>query len=103
MTVKVPDGFVAQAVEVKIGQSIVEQITDEIGIYAFEGARRVRLNQEHSGEWIESLTADALLRREPPVATIRLNRPERTEFQVELRNSDKPPIERIVLIGEWTR
>jgi hypothetical protein len=103
MTVKVPNGFVAQAVEVEFGQSIVERITDEIGIYAFEGAQRVRLNQDHSGEWIESLAADALLRRESPVATIRLNRPERTEFQVELRNSDKPPIERIVLIGEWFR
>jgi hypothetical protein len=101
VTVKVPAGFAAQSVEVRFRPSIVERIPDRIEIYTFEGTRRVNLNQDRSGEWIESLAADALLRREAPVAMIRLNRPVRGEFQVEFRNSAKPPTERIVLIGEW--
>jgi hypothetical protein len=102
LTVHVPRGFVARIVEVHFGQSIIQRIPEEIGMYAFEGARRVRLNRDHAGEWIESLAADALLRRESPVATIELSRPVRTEFQVEFRNSARPPTERIVLIGEWS-
>jgi hypothetical protein len=101
VTVEVPGGFVAHAVEVQFGQSIVQRIPDEIAIYAFDGALRVRLNQDDAGEWIESLAADALLHRESPVAAIALQRPVRGEFQVQFRNSAKPPIERMVLIGEW--
>ncbi len=102
VTVRLPKGFAAQIVEVKFGQSIVQRIPDEIGIYASEGSARVRLNREHAGEWIESLAADALVHRESPVAAIELNRPVRNELQIEFRNSDRPPIERIVLIGEWS-
>jgi hypothetical protein len=101
VTVDVPGGFAAQTVEVQFGQSIVQRIPDEIAIYAFDGPSRVRVNQDRAGEWIESLAADALLRRESPVAMVRLSRPVRGKFQVAFRNSTKPPIERIVLIGEW--
>jgi hypothetical protein len=100
VTVDVPGGFAAQTVEVQFGPSIVQRIPDEIAVYAFDGARRVRLNQDHAGEWIESLAADALLRRESPVAMVKLSRPVRGTFQMAFRNSTKPPIERIVLIGE---
>ena len=42
------------------------------GIVAVGGdGTAARLNDGDSGEWIESLAADALLRRESPVATIR--------------------------------
>ena len=98
-TVTVPGGFAAQTVAVQFGQSIVQRIPDEIAVYAFDGARKVRLNQDHAGEWIESLAADALLRRESPVAMVKLSRPVRGTFQMAFRNSTKPPIERIVLIG----
>jgi hypothetical protein len=102
VSVDLPKGFAAQIVEVRFGQSIVQPMPDEIVIYASEGSERVRLNRAHAGEWIESLTADALLRRESPVAAIELKRPVRRELQIEFRNSDRPPIERIVLIGEWS-
>ena len=102
VTVKVPKGFAAQIVEVRFRPSIVERIPDQIGIYAFEGTRRVRLNQDRSGEWIESLAADALLQRKSPVAMIELSRPVRNEFHMEFRNSAKPPTERIVLFGAWS-
>jgi hypothetical protein len=100
VTVDVPGGFAAQTVEVQFGQSIVQRIPDEIAVYAFDGASRVRLNQDHAGEWIESLAADALMRRESPVAMVKLSRPVRGTFQMAFRNSTKPPLERIVLIGE---
>ena len=81
---------------------MINQTPDEIGVYAFDGTRGVRLNQDRSGEWIESLAADALVRRTSPVATVTLNRTA-GELQVEFRHSENPPIERIVLIGESTR
>jgi hypothetical protein len=102
VTVKIPKGFAAQLVEVRFRPSIVERIPDQIGIYAFEDSRRMRLNQDRSGEWIASLAADALLQRKSPAAMIKLRRPVRDEFQMEFTNSAKPPTERIVLFGAWT-
>jgi len=102
VNVKVPHGFTAAALEVSFRQSVIDQTPDEIGVYAFDGTRGVRLNQDHSGEWIESLAADALVRRASPVATVTLNRTA-GDLQVEFRHSENPPIERIVLIGGSTR
>lgn len=102
-TVTVPNGFSAMGVEIAFGQSVVGRIPASIGVYAFDSGGRVRLNQGDSGEWIESLAADALLRRRSPVATIRLKGPEQRELQVEFDKSAAPPIERIALCGEWTR
>jgi hypothetical protein len=101
LSVAVPRGFAAQIVEVTFGQSIVQRLPDAIAIYTRQGSENVRLNRERAGEWIESLAADALLRRESPVATIELSRPVRTDLQLEFRNTDRPPIERVVLIGGW--
>ena len=70
VNVKVPHGFTAAALEVSFRQSVINQTPDEIGVYAFDGTRGIRLNQDHSGEWIESLAADALVRRASPVATV---------------------------------
>ena len=89
--------------EISFGQPVIEQIPESIEVYALEGASRVRLNEDHSGEWLESLAADALVRHRSPVTTIKLSGPLRGEFQVEFRKSEKPPIERISLCGEWTR
>jgi hypothetical protein len=101
VTVSVPAGFVVRIVEVRFAPSVIQRIPEEIAVYAVEGTQKVKLNRDHAGEWIESLAADALLRRESPVATIELSRPVRAELQVEFRNSAGPPTERIVLIGEW--
>jgi hypothetical protein len=38
----VPRGFAAQSVEVQFGQSVVQRMPEEIGIYAFEGLQRTR-------------------------------------------------------------
>lgn len=120
VTVAVPQGLSVKALEVSFRQSLVEQMPGSIGVYAFQGTNRVRLNQDHSGEWIESLTADALLRRKSPVAMVRLTGPQSRELQVEFRKSDRqpntdqsayadwwflslPPIQRIALCGQWTR
>ena len=120
LTVTVPNGFVAKQVEVAFRPSLVEQIPESIDVYALEGPGRVRLNQDHSGEWIESLAADALLGRHSPLATIRLDGSEHRKLLIEFRkaarqrNTDQntyanwwhlslPPLGRIELCGEWTR
>ena len=120
LTMPVPKGFRVRRVEIAFRQSAVEQIPESIDVYAIEGAGRVRLNQDHSGEWIESLAAAALVRRESPVATIGLSGAEHRALQIELRKAERqrnteqstyanwwhlslPPVERIGLCGEWTR
>jgi hypothetical protein len=102
VTVAAPKGFRIRRMEFSFRQSVVDRIPDSIGVYALEGTRRIRLNDGQSGEWIESLAANALVRRRLPVATIRLSEPESRPLEVDFRNSLKPPIERLGLCGEWT-
>jgi hypothetical protein len=114
----VPNGFRARRLEVAFRSSLVEQMPESIGVYAREGASRVRLNQDQSGDWIESLTADALLQRRPPLATIRVNDSARRELEIEFRKAARqndtdqstyaewwhlslPPVDRIGLCGDW--
>jgi len=103
MDVGVAPGFLTSAVEIQFAPSVLRSIPDEISISVVDGNRRIRVNRDHAGEWIESLAADALVRRESPQATIALNAPVRDRFQIECRNSATPPIERIRLIGSWRR
>ena len=103
LNVTVPSGFVATSVEVSFGQPAVELVPESVDVYTRRGGSRVRLNQDHSGEWLASLAADAYVRHSSAVATIQLNEPQRGEFELEFRKSQKPPVERITLCGEWTR
>jgi hypothetical protein len=103
LTLTVPAGFRVRRVEFAFGRPVVEKIPESIEIYALEGTRRVRLNEHRSGDWLESLAADAFVRHESAVATIKLTGPQPRELHVEFRTSNTTPIERIGLCGEWTR
>jgi hypothetical protein len=95
-----PAGLSVRRLEIHFRQTAVALVPVAVDVYGIERAARVRLNEGRSGEWLESLAADALVRRESPVAIVRLVRPATGELELECRNSTDPPIERIVLIGE---
>jgi hypothetical protein len=101
VTIRVPERFLVKKVEVAFFQSVVERMPESIEVYALDGGGNLRVNQDRSGEWIESLAADALLHRRSPVATISLIGPQSGTLQVVFRKSDKPPLDRIGLCGEW--
>jgi hypothetical protein len=100
--ITVPGGFSARGVEIHFKQTAVPLVPAAVDVYAVDGTARVRVNEGLSGQWLESLAADALVRRESPVATVRLLRPATGELELECRNSADPPIERVVLIGART-
>jgi hypothetical protein len=91
--------FTASAVELHFAASVVDPIPPEVIVFATEGGVRVRVNDGESGRWLESLAADALLRRQSPVATIRLARPTTGELQLDLGPARMPPLDRIILVG----
>jgi len=99
VTVKTPAGFSVAQVEVQFQATPVARVPASIDVYEIDAAAHVRLNEGQSGQWLESLAADALVRREPPVAMIRLAHPTTGGLELECRGSADPPIERIVLIG----
>ena len=98
--VTAPAGFSVRRVEIHFRQTAVPLVPVAVDVYGAEGTGRARLNEGLSGQWLESLAADALVRRESPVATVRLLRPATGELELEWINATDPPIERIVLIGE---
>lgn len=105
-SVTAPSGFSVRRVEIQFGQTAVPLVPTAIDVYGVDGvdgAARVRLNEGLSGQWLQSLAADALVRRESPVATVRLVRPATGVIEMECTNSTDPPIERIVLIGDRLR
>ena len=73
--VKTPAGFSVAQVEVHFQATPVARVPASIDVYGIDAAPRIRLNEGQSGQWLESLAADALVRRELPVATIRLAHP----------------------------
>lgn len=102
MTLKVPQGFVALAVEVHFALSavVVDQMPTSIDVWSTPGnGDRIRVNAGQSGQWLESLAADALLHRKAPVATIRLSGPQTHDLQLERRGDGKAPIASVTLIG----
>jgi hypothetical protein len=99
LAVKTPAGFSVAQVEVHFQPTPVARVPSSLDIYGIDAAPRVRLNEGQSGQWLESLAADALVQRQAPVATIRLAQPARGDLELECRTSVDPPIERIVLIG----
>lgn len=93
---------VASAVELtfSLDDIVMGEIPPEIAIYGGNGVDRVRLNQGDSGRWLESLAADALLHRQPPVITVRLPSPTAMPIFVDL-GSGSAPIARIVVRGRF--
>jgi hypothetical protein len=98
--VRIPEGRRAEGVEVVFEPSIVDRIPTDIDVFAAEGDRRIRLNHDRAGTWIESLGAAALLRRDRPVAMVQFSRPVGGELELVFRNTPKPPIARLALILE---
>ena len=103
VTVTAPAGFAVRRMEVAFRPSATEQMPDSIAVYSSDGGNRVRLNQNRSGDWVQSLAADALVRRRSPVATISLGPSTRQEFEVAFQKSYTPPLDGIALCGEWIR
>ncbi len=99
LAVATPPRFQASAVDIHFAASVVYPIPPEVIVFVTEGGVRGRANDGESGRWLESLAAIALLRRESPVATVRLARPTTGELQLDLGASRLPPLERIVLVG----
>jgi hypothetical protein len=95
-----PAGFRVAAVEIHFQPTPGAPVPASVDVYAIDDTRRVRLNDGQSGEWLKSLAADALVRRQSPIATVTLVRPAAGELEIECRNSADPPIKRIVLIGD---
>jgi hypothetical protein len=103
LRVKVPAGFRVAQVEIHFQPTPVAAVPASVDVYGIEMAQRVRLNDGLAGQWLKSLAADALVRRELPVATIRLARPASGDLELETSGTVDPPIERIVLIGSSMR
>jgi hypothetical protein len=101
IVVRIPERFHVKAVEFQFGPSLVHLIPAEIRLNAFDGTAGATINRGRAGEWMESLAADALLRRTSPVATIPVIATESRDFLVEFRPSQPPLIERIILLGNW--
>jgi len=101
--VKTPAGFAVAQVEIHFQATPVARVPASIDIYGIEATNRVRLNEGQSGQWLESLAADALVQRKAAIATIRLTQPASGDLELECRSSVDPPIERIVLIGNRFR
>jgi hypothetical protein len=78
----------------------VAAVPPAIDVYAIDRNQREKLNDGLSGQWLESLAADALVRREMPVATITLVHPVTGQLELESQGKMPPPVERIVLVGE---
>ena len=70
--VTTPAGLSVRRVEIHFRQTAVPLVPVAVDVYGVEGTARARLNEGLSGQWLESLAADALVRRESPVATVRL-------------------------------
>jgi hypothetical protein len=100
LILKAPEGFVIHRVEVHFSPTAVAAVPPAIDVYAIDGSQRVKLNNGLSGQWLESLAADALVRREMPVATIALVHPVTGRVELESQGKTPPPIERVVLVGE---
>jgi hypothetical protein len=95
----VPAGFTVASVEIHFEPNPAASVPASVDVYGIEDTRRVRLNDGQSGEWLKSIAADALVRRESPVASVTLVRPVSGELEIECRGSANPPIDRIVLLS----
>ena len=100
IAVKVPPGLQVGTVEIHFRGSVVSTLPASIGVYGSDGTSEVRINQQRSGDWIESLAADSLVRRKPTVASIAIAGTPSTALRVELGKSGSALLDRVVLCGE---
>jgi hypothetical protein len=108
-----PGGLATSALEVAFRPSVIEDMPTALLVYPVHGdgdallggpaREEAPLNAGLSGDWIESLAADALLARQSPVATVHLAAPTEVPFRIFLRGTSSPPVERITLCGNQRR
>jgi hypothetical protein len=98
-----PEGFQVTTVNIHFAPSVVIPIPEAAEVYSLGEIPPVSKNLGRSGTWLESLAADAFLRRRAPVAAVRLAGPQPGPLVLKFVPSIRPPIERIVLVGEWSR
>ncbi len=99
IAIEVPAGFVTTAIEVHFAPTVVRPIPEAIDVYAAGDPGRTRLNDGRSGEWLQSLAADAWLHRRAPVAAIRLRGVRSGDLDLQARGGGDLPVARIVLEG----
>jgi len=103
LAITIPRPFQAAAIEVHFPISVVDRIPPAIGVYMADRDRWRRINDDASGTWLESLAADALIRRSPPTATIRLTAPVTGRLQLDFGPAGPPAVDRIALLGRRDR
>jgi len=96
-----PGRFAVSGVEIHFEPTPASLMPASVDIYEAAGARRTRLNEGQSGQWLRSLAADALLRREWPVATVMLTGPTQGPLELDFHNAANPSVARIVLAGTY--
>jgi hypothetical protein len=96
-----PGRFAVSRVEIHFEPTPASLMPASVDIYEAAGARRTRLNEGQSGQWLRSLAADALLRREWPVATVMLTGPTQGPLELDFHNAANPSVARIVLAGTY--
>jgi hypothetical protein len=98
---RVPEGFHPERIEITFRRSIVEPMPESIEVYAVGTGGRIRANRHPSGDWIGSLSADALLHRRAPVVTIAFDANEGTDYEIDFRGSANAPADHLSLCGRW--
>ena len=101
--ITVPPGFTVHGVRCRFGVSIVDDLPEAIDVFQVDSEGKTRVNREHSGDWIESLAAAALVERRQPVATVAVTPVNGGALLIRFRHAQRPPIRQIVLIGEGSR
>ncbi len=98
-----PAGFAVSRVEIAFGPTLdyLNRVPDAIAVFADRAGDAAPLNQEPSGRWIESLTADALLRRTLPLVTIVLNAPQDGPLRLAFHDADRPVVRGVAVCGRW--
>lgn len=102
LTVRGPAGGAWSAMEFQfaLAGTVIDTIPSEIRVSSSDDAARVPLNTGDSGRWIESLAADALVRRQSPVVRVGLAPFPAGPLRVEWIGTPKAPIERIVMVRD---
>jgi hypothetical protein len=96
-----PAGFAVNRVEIHFEPTPASLLPASVDVYDAADAGHTRLNQGQSGQWLRSLAADALLRRELPVASVALTGPTRGPLELDFHNVANPSLARIVLSGRY--
>ena len=98
--VEVPAGFAAEALELHFPMSVATLVTEAVDVFTRSVNAGARLNDGQSGEWLQSLAADSLLRRQAPVAVVYLAAPATQALELRFRPG-RSDLDRVVLLGRW--